>query len=358
MSHTHALAPCQLDEEPNQLRKAEATATPAQLLDMAEGLTIHQALYAVAKLGVADLLKDGPRTTADIARELDVCEPALYRLLRALASKDVFEEIGPRTFANNGLSHFLRTGVPGSVRALTIFRGSKFFFAAFGEILYSIRTGESARTKIDGRNGFETLRRDPEAAAVFDDAMTNLSQLVAPGIASAYDFGKWGSVIDVGGGNGVLLAEILKVHTKLRGVLADQPHVLERARQRGFLSGDLAERSAMQNCDFFGEIPSGCRACVMKSVLVDWNDDEARDILLNCRKAFPNDGALLIVDFSAGEDDLSLQGTLVDVIMLVLTGGRVRTVREYRDLLGRGGFRLNQVIPVPGGVSLLEALPI
>jgi len=357
MSRTHALVPCQLDEEPNQLRKAEATAAPVQLLDMAEGLIIHQALYAVAKLGVADLLKDGPQNTADLARELDLNEPALYRLLRALASREIFAEIGLRRFANNDLSHFLRTGIPGSVRALTNFRGSKFFFASFGEILYSVRTGESARTKIDGQNGFETLRRDPEAAAVFDDAMTNLSQLFAPGIASAYDFGQWGSVIDVGGGNGVLLAEILKVHTRLRGVLADQPHVLERARVRGFLSGDLAERSAMQNCDFFAEIPSGCRACVMKSVLVDWNDEQARDILLNCRKAIPEDGALLIVDYGAGEDDLSLRGAIVDIVMLVLTGGKVRTVREYRNLFARGGFRLNQVIPVPGELSILEALP-
>jgi hypothetical protein len=358
MPQTHALEPCQLDEEPNQHRKAEATSTPVQLLEIGEGVMTHQALYAAAKLGLADLLKDGPRATADIARQLDVSEPALYRLLRALASKEVFAEVGPRTFANNGLSQFLRTGIPGSVRALTIFRGSEFFFAAFGEILYSVRTGESARTKINGQNGFETLRRDPEAAAIFDDAMTNLSQLVAPGIASAYDFGQWGSVMDVGGGNGALLAEILKAHTRLRGVLADQPHVLERARQRGFLSGNLEKRSAMQDCDFFREIPPGCRACVMKSVLVDWNDEQAHTILLNCRKAVPEDGALLIVDYSAGEDDLSSRGALVDIAMLVLTGGRVRTVREYRDLLARGGFRLNQVIPVPGGVSLLEAIPI
>jgi hypothetical protein len=359
---TRAPAPSQHGDESiinlSRNDRAEATATPVPLLDMADGLMMHQALYAVAKLGVADLLKDHTRTIADIARTLDVNDPALYRLLRALASKGIFEEIGPRTFANNGPSQFLCTGMPGSVRALTIFRGSEFFFTAFGEILYSVRTGESARTKINGQNGFETLRGDPEAAAVFDDAMTNLSQLVAPGIASAYDFGQWGSVIDVGGGNGVLLAEILKVHTKLRGVLADQPHVLERARQRGFLSGDLAKRSAMQNCDFFREIPSGCRAYLMKHVLVDWNDEEARDILLNCRKAVPKDGALLVVDFSASEDQLSSRGALVDLTMLVLTGGRVRTVGEYRDLLTRGGFRLNTVIPVPGDVYLLEAIPM
>jgi hypothetical protein len=358
MSQTQALAPSQIDEEKNHDWKTDATATPMQLLAMADGVLIHQALYAAAKLGVADLLKDGPRTTADLSRALNVNESALYRLLRTLASKKVFEETGLRTFANNGLSQFLRSDVPGSVRPLTIFRGGEFFLAPFGEILYSVRTGESARTKIDGQNGFETLRRDPETAVVFDDAMTNLSQLVAPGIAAAYDFSRWGSVMDVGGGNGVLLAEILKAHKNLRGVLADQAHVLERARQRGFLGGDLAGRSALQECDFFREIPPGCRAYVMKSVLVDWNDEEACAILRNCRKAVPKNGVQLVIDFSAGEDNLSARGALVDLTMLVLTGGRVRTVREYRDLFARGGFRLNKVIPVPGEVSLLEALPI
>jgi len=362
MLDAHAIAPSQHGKDSinnmNHDRQAEATVTPMQLLAMADGMLIHQALYAVAKLGVADLLRDGRQTTADIARQLDVNEMALYRLLRALTSKGVFEEIGPRTFANTGLSQFLCTGTPGSIRALMIFRGSRFFFAPFGEILYSVQTGESARTRIDGQNGFETLRRNPESAAVFDDAMTNLSELAAPAIASAYDFGQWGSVMDVGGGNGLLLAEILKFHSKLSGVLADQAHVLERARRRGFLGGVLSERSTMQDCDFFREIPSGCRGYVMKSVLVDWSDEQACAILLNCRKTVPKDGAVLVVDFSLAEDDLSSRGKLADLIMLVLTGGRVRTIREYRDLLARCGFRLNQVIPVPGELSILEALPM
>ena len=361
MLDTHAPAPSQCDEDSNNNvnhdRQADATVTPMQLLAMADGLLIHQALYAVAKLGVADLLQDGPRTTADIACQLNVSEVALYRVLRVLASEGVFEEIGSQTFVNTGLSQFLRTGTPGSIRALMIFRGSGHFFTPFGEILYSVQTGESARTKIDGRNGFESLRRNPELAAVFDDAMTNLSQLAAPAIASAYDFAQWGRVMDVGGGNGVLLAEILKVHTSLHGVLADQPHVLERARQRGFLGGGLAERTSMQNCDFFREVPSGCRAYLMKSVLVDWNDEQACTILHNCRQAVSKDGALLVVDFSVAEDDLSSRGKLRDLTMLVLTGGKVRTIREYRDLLARGGFRLNNVIAVPGEISILEALP-
>jgi hypothetical protein len=238
-----------------------------------------------------------------------------------------------------------------------IFRGTGHFFPPFGEILYSIQTGKSARTKIDGRNGFETLRQNPELSAVFDDAMTNLSELVAPAIASTYDFGQWGSVMDVGGGNGVLLAEILKVHTKVRGVLADRPYVLDRARERGFLGGTLAERSAMQDCDFFSEVPSGCRAYVMKNVLLDWNDEQACAILLNCRQAISDNGALLVVEFSVSEDNLPSRGKLVDLTTLVLNGGRVRTIPEHRDLLARGGFRLNKVIPVPGEISIIEALP-
>jgi hypothetical protein len=361
MLDTYAHTPSQLGEESihgvNHDRQPEATATPMQLLARADGLLIHQALYAVAKLGVADLLKDGARTTADIAQRLDVNEPALHRVLRALASEGVFEETGPRTFVNTGLSQFLRTGTPGSIRELMIFRGSEFFFAPFGDFLYSIQTGQSARTKIHGQNGFELLRRNPELAAVFDDAMTNLSELVAPAIARAYDFGQWGSVMDVGGGNGILLAEILRVHPKLLGVLADQPHVLERARGRRFFGGELANRGGMQECDFFREVPSGCRAYVMKNVLVDWSDDQAGAILLNCRQAVPNDGALLAIDFTVPEDNLPSRGKLLDLISMVLMGGRVRTIREYQDLLARGGFRLNKIIPVPGELSLLEALP-
>jgi len=139
-----------------------------------------------------------------------------------------------------------------------MFKGDAYFFSPFGEILYSIQTGESARTKILGMNGFEYLRRNPEVARVFDEAMTNITQLSASAIASAYDFGRWGSLMELGGGNGNLLAAILDAHRGLRGVLADQPHVLSRAR--GFLNGELKARSTIVDCDFFSQVPSGCRA--------------------------------------------------------------------------------------------------
>jgi len=314
-------------------------------------------MYVAATLGVADLLRDGPRTTVDLGRQLDVNEAALYRTLRALAGEGIFEETAPRTFANNQLSRFLATDVPGSIRSILTFKGSGFFFAPFGEILYSIQTGQSARTKTLGMNGFEYLRRHPEMARVFDDAMTNVSELSACAIASAYDFGHWGSLMDVGGGNGILLAAILKAHRGLRGVLADQPHVLERARQLGFLGGELEARSTMLDCDFFRQVPSGCRAYILKHVIVDWDDERAHAILANCRGAIPADGVLLVVDFALPAGNLPSAGKLADIAMLVLTGGKVRTVQEYRDLLGGAGLCLGQVIPVPGDLQIIEAMP-
>ncbi|MGA7552970.1 MAG: methyltransferase [Candidatus Acidiferrales bacterium] len=337
--------------------KAGSNATSKQLLSMADGLIIHQSLYAAAKLGVADLLASGSRTTAELAEQLKVKESPLYRTLRLLASQGVFEETAPRTFAQTGLSRFLCTGVPGSIRAILIFRGSEFFFAPYGEILHSIETGQPAREKMYGMNAFEHLREHPETARVFDDAMTNASMLTGPAVAAAYDFGAWASVMDVGGGNGILLAEILRAHPKLRGVLADLPHVLERARERGYLGGELEARSAVQPCDFFQEIPSGCRAYAMKSVIHDWDDERAHKILVNCRRAVPKDGVLLLVELGLAEDNLPSAGKLIDVAMMVLTGGKERTIPEYRDLLAGAGFRLNQVYPTSAEMNVIEAMP-
>jgi hypothetical protein len=324
---------------------------------MTNGLVIHQALYSAAKLGVADLLKEGPQSSSDLARSLKVNESALYRVLRLLASQKIFAETPPRTFANSELSYFLRSGVPGSIRSILIFRGSEFLFGPFAEILYSIETGLAARAKMYGMEAFEYLKTDPETARIFDDAMTNMSALLGPTVAAAYDFGKWESLIDVGGGNGMLLASILKAHPGLRGVLADLPHAVERAAQRGFLGSELASRSAMEPCDFFREVPSGCRACLMKHVIHDWDDERARSILSNCRSAVPPDGALLLVEWDLSEGNAPSAGKFTDVVMLLMTGGKERTVDEYRQLLGQTGFRLNQVIATPSGLNILEALP-
>ncbi len=335
-----------------------STETPTQLLKISDGAVIQQALYAAAKLAIADLLDKGPRHVSELASELHINDAALLRVLRLLASEGVFEEISTGIFTNTGLSEFLRTGIEGSVRSIVIFRGSEFFYAPFGEILYSLETGRPAREKLCGMNAFEYLKQNPELARIFDDAMTNMAELTAPTIAHAYDFGAWESLMDIGGGNGILLAAILKAHSSLHGVLADLPHVLERARARGFLRGELETRSKFQFCDFFQEVPAGCRAYLMKSVIHDWDDERAHRILSNCRRAIPNDGALLLLERALPERNVPSQTRYVDVAMLVLTGGKERTIEEHRHLLASAGFQLNRVLPVAGDFCIIESLPV
>jgi hypothetical protein len=224
--------------------------------------------------------------------------------------------------------------------------------------MHSIKTGESSRTMLSGTDGFEHLRRDPEQARIFDDAMTSMSQLDGPAIAAAYDFGVWGSLMDVGGGNGILLSYILRAHPTLRGVLADQEHVLTRAREHGYLAGDLAPRTTMEPCNFFKHVPPGCKAYLMKSVIHDWDDDQARIILANCRKAIPADGVLLLAERDLAAENVPSSGKFIDIVMLILTGGRERSTDEYRDLLATTGFRLNQVVPTPSQFAVIEAFPI
>src|SRR5262249_17669998 len=210
----------------------------------------------------------------------------------------------PRTFSNTDVSNALRTRVYGSLRSMARFRGCDFFYRPLGEILYSLQTGYPARSKVLGMDGWEYLRRNPDVAAIFDDAMADFASLVAPAVAAAYDFSQWGSLMDVGGGNGVLLAAIFRAHPSLRGVLADRPHVLERARERGFLGGELQARSAVEDCDLFSGVPPGCRAYLMKSVIHDWNDEDAHRILGNCRKVTPTNGALLLIEWDLSEANL------------------------------------------------------
>jgi hypothetical protein len=337
--------------------QAAPTAGPMQLLRMTDGLIIQQSLYAAARLGIADVLKDGERTSAELATVLQVKEDALYRVLRFLSGEGVFRETAMRRFANSTLSEYLRTDVPGSIRSILIFRGGRFYFSSFGDFPSSVETGLPAREKALGTDGFEYLRRDTEEARIFDDAMTAISALWAPDIATAYDFGSWGSLMDVAGGNGLLLAAILSAHSGLRGVLADQAHVLKRARERGLLSGELADRVQFEPADFFQAVPPGCRAYIMKNILHDWDDRRARQILLNCRRAIPDDGVLLLVEYWLGEENAPSLGKTIDMVMLAVTGGKERTVSEHSDLLAGAGFQMTRIIPVRNEVMILEAKP-
>ena len=333
------------------------SATPLALLRLTDGLVVHQALCAAATLGVADLLSGGDRSAAELASTLHVNEDALYRALRFLSGQSVFREIGSRRFVNTPLSEYLRSDVPGSVRPVLIFRGSRYYFSPFTEFLYSLETGIAAGDKVLGKGAFEYLRANPDEERVFDEAMTAISALSAPAIAATYDFGRWETVTDIGGGSGALLAAILRAYPAVKGVLADAPSVLERAQRREFLPADLAVRTRFEPCDFFHAVPSGSRAYVMKNIIHDWTDAHAREILRNCRRAVPENGALVLVEYCLGEDNIPSLGKMIDLVMLTITGGKERTVEEHRALLASAGFLLTRTIPASTEIMIYEAIP-
>ena len=334
------------------------TPLPAVLVNARNSVVTLQALYAVARLNIPDHLHNSSRSAADLAGELNVNEDALYRIMRLLASQGVFEEIDNRSFRNTEISNHLRSGIPDSLRELIIYWGGDYCYGGLGQLLRTVETGDSAHMLLTGTDAFERLRRDPEQARIFDNAMTTMSKMTAPAIAGAYDFGAWESLMDVAGGNGFLLAEVLRAHPHLRGVLADQPHVLDRAREHQFLGHDLETRSSMQPCNFFESVPSGCRAYLMKHIIHDWDDEQSRIILNNCRKAVPSDGVLLLIEASIGDPNVPAFGKFADVIMLSLTGGRERTEAEYAALFSSTGFQLNRVIPISTQFCIFEALPV
>ena len=338
--------------------KTPDTDPVAQLLQYRAHFALHQAICAVAKFGVSDAIERGLHNTSDLSSELSLNERALYRTLRALAGQGIFEEFAPCFFRNTPLSSLLRSDVSGSLRALFIFGGSEFVARPFQEFAYSLQTGLPSRRMLSGMDSFAYLAKNPDLARIFDDAMTSFSNLIGPSVAAAYDFSAWGSLTDVGGGNGILLSHILKTHKTLRGVLADVPHVLDRARERGFLSGEIASRASLQACDFFEAIPSGSRAYLMKSIIHDWDDDEALQILRNCRKVLPENGALLLVELGLSEPNQPSVGKAIDLYMLVITGGLERTVDEYRELLAHAGLSLSRVVPSGTGFMIFEALPV
>ncbi len=334
---------------------AGATPPPTTLLQMMTGYWVSQAVYVAAKLGLADFLTEGPRRSEDLAAATGTHAPSLHRLLRALASAGVFTEASPGHFALTPLAALLRTGVPGSMRALAITYNEEQY-RAWGDLLHSVRTGEVAFEHCYGMPIFDYFAQHPEADRVFNEAMIGWTDRVAAAVASTYDFSPFGTVVDVGGGYGALLAAILRRHPMARGILFDQPHVVGSAKELLAAAG-IADRCACVGGDFFVEVPAGGDAYVLAQILHDWDDDRSSAILGQCRRAMPPHGKLLVVELVLPPGEEAFFGKWLDLHMLVMTGGRERTGAEYDALFRAAGLALARVIPTPPGPSVVEAVP-
>lgn len=323
------------------------------LLGLINGFQITQAIRVAATLRIADHLKDGARSASELAALTKSHPDSLYRLLRALAAVGVFREDEGQEFALTPMGDCLRADSATPLGAWAEVVGSPYFWQAWGHLLHSVQTGENAFESLNGKNVWQFRAEHPEHGATFDRAMTQLSRGGAEAVIRAYDFSPFGHIVDVGGGQGLMLAAILRVHPHMRGTLFDQSDVVAGAKTT------LMERGVIERCDivggsFFETVPEGADAYLMRAVIHDWEDDEAIAILKVCRRAMRETAKLIIIERLVAPPNEMPATKFSDLNMLVSPGGRERTREEFSDLFSEAGFELTLVFPA-GIQNVIEA---
>ena len=341
----------------NPHESASAALPPhLQLIQMGVASWVSAVVYAGAKLGIADHLAAGPKSAAELAGAMSLHAPSLHRLMRTLAGLGILTERDAQRFALTPLGEALKTGAPGSARATLIAFCGPAFWHGWEEILYSLQTGRTGFEKASGMPFFEYLAQHPEDASHFSEAMVGFHGPEPPAVAAAYDFSGAGTVVDVGGATGNMLAAILSRHAAPRGVLYDRPHVLRDApallKARG-----VDARVTIEPGNFFERVPAGGDVYLLSHIIHDWSEDQCLTILRHCRSVMKPTGRLLIVETVLPAGDTPHQGKVQDMVMLVYPGGQERTEAEYASLLGKAGFRVNRVVPTESVASVVEAFP-
>ncbi|KAF3889874.1 MULTISPECIES: methyltransferase [Nostocales] len=331
--------------------------TPAQaaMLQMITGSWLARSIYAAAKLGIADLLKESPKSCEELANAVFVRPKPLYRLLRALASVGVFAEEQQGYFTLTPLATCLISDRPGSLRSLAMMLGSTEFHQAWGDILYSLQTEKSAFEHLYGMSLFQYYTQNAETARIFDEAMTAFSTTEIAGVIANYDFSKIHKLVDIGGGQGLLIASILKAYPAMEGILFDLPSVI--ASSKNFIEiEEIKDRCSVVEGNFFELVPSGGDAYILKRIVHDWDDESAVAILNNCHCAMQEKGKLLLVEMVIPPGNEPFFGKFLDLELMTVFGGRERTEKEYRELLEAAGFQLTGIIPTGSYVSVIEGV--
>jgi len=324
-----------------------------QLDSMITGYWISQAIYAAAKFGIADHLKDGPKSVDELANTTGTNPDALYRLLRALASKGIFTEREPRQFTMTPLAEPLQSDMPGSKRALALMSGDEQY-RAWAEIEYSIRTGKIAFDKVFGKPIFDYLGEHPDKARIFDAAMVGVHGRESTALLDAYDLSDVGVIADIGGGNGSQIIKVLEKYPQMKGLLFDLPHVVERAQEPVAAAG-LSDRCELVGGSFFEAVPEGADVYMMRHIIHDWEYQKSLTILRNCHRAMSSSAKLLLVESVIPPGNDPFGGKFLDLVMLFIPGGKERTEEEYRTLLDEAGFELSRIVATETEISVIEA---
>jgi orsellinic acid C2-O-methyltransferase len=334
---------------------------PPVLLQMVFGFFPAQVLYVAARLRIPDLVADGAKSSEELAEATGTHAPSLYRLLRALAYLGILQEAEPGRFGLTELGTPLRSDATDSVWATTLLFCGEGVWRAWGDLLSSVRTGATAFDESSGADPFARFAGDPEASATFNQAMSEGTGRDAPGIIASYDFGQFQTLVDVGGGDGTLIAAILGATPGLQGVLFDTAPGLAQATERLEAAG-VGDRCELVEGDFFESVPAGADAYIMKSVIHDWDDERCVTILANCRRAMADGAKVLVVEPVLPpkvEPSFTRLGVIMsDLNMLLNTGGRERTEAEFASLLRPARLELTAVVPIPppSVYSVIEAV--
>lgn len=334
-----------------------AVPPPAAMLEMILSAWIAQGIAAAAQLGVADALADGPLRPDELARRVDANPDTLDRLMRALVSEGIFRRTRDGRYALNPLADTLRADAPVSVGAMARFVGSAQHREHWSHLADAVRTGEAVIPKLRGQPTFDYIGSDPELSAIFNDAMTSISALAIAPVVAAYDFTHFGTVADVGGGHGRLLAAVLSAAPAARGVLYDLPAVVEGAPELLGRYG-VAERVEVVPGSFFDGVPPGADAYLLKNIIHDWPDDESIAILRNVRAAATPGAHLLLVEAVIPDHDREFLGKWIDMEMLVGVAARERKEADYRNLYEQAGFRLTRVVETASPFSVVEGVAV
>lgn len=337
-----------------QQNQTDVPPPDAILMQMLFGAQMQRSVCLAARLGIPDLLAEREQTAEELAEKTSMHAPSLYRLLRTLASIGIFSETADRKFELTPISALLRGNAPNSVRDFAVMMGEDWIWQAWGELPYSVKTGDVAHEKVQGMGSFDFFQKNEEAGKVFNAAMTNFTQAIIPAVTEAYDFSGVSKLVDVAGGHGLLLAGILKATPHLQGVLFDLPFVIEGAGEL-LKKEDVSDRVELASGDFFESLPAGADAYMMKHIIHDWNDDDSIKILQNIRTAMNENGKVLIIEMVIPEGNEPHPSKALDILMLVMEGGKERTRDEYRKLLDASGFRLARIIPTKSPYSVIEA---
>lgn len=339
-----------------ELLSHNAGHSAARLIDeMSRLYYLSRAIHVAAELEIADHLNDEPVAVDSLAEATGTNGTALKRLLCFLSAYLIFEEREPDRFCNTELSSVLRHDHPQSVRAI-LRRIRPFWWSAIGELEHSIRTGESAFVHVHGEPFFQHLQGDADIQRRFDEAMARVSDADDAAIASAYDFNRFGRIIDVGGGRGGLLVQILKRAPNAAGVLFEQPQVVDGATRLD--DAGLGDRARKVGGNFFESVPHDADCYVIKGVLHDFDDDQCIKILSNCRTAVSADGCVVIANQDLPTPiDGPHPNLTMDIQMMTLLEGRERSISEWSELFRQSGLKLGDTFETGVGFTLIEGKP-